>query len=49
MFKVTYKDDSDKTKYVVYDVTYDGAGIPYFLIYKEGSWLRVNAKRFKPV
>lgn len=32
----------------VYDITYDKAGYPHFLIYKDGKWLRISAKYFKP-
>lgn len=34
--------------YTVYDVTYDKAGYPHFLIYKDGQWLRLSAKYFRP-
>lgn len=32
----------------VYDVTYDKAGYPHFLIYKDSQWLRISAKYFEP-
>lgn len=48
MFKVTEK-ETDKT-FDVYDITYDAVtGYPQFLIYKDGQWLRVSAKHYKPV
>lgn len=34
--------------YKVYDITYDKAGYPHFLIYKDGQWLRMSAKYFRP-
>lgn len=34
--------------YQVYDITYDKAGYPHFLIYKDGQWLRMSAKYFRP-
>ena len=32
----------------VYDISYDSAGYPHFLIYDSGQWLRVSAKHFAP-
>lgn len=32
----------------VYDITYDKAGYPHFLIYKDGQWVRMSAKHFRP-
>lgn len=34
--------------YEVYDITYNQSGYPHFLIYKDGQWLRVSAKHFRP-
>ena len=34
--------------YKVYDITYDKAGYPHFLVYKDGQWLRMSAKHFRP-
>lgn len=34
--------------YQVYDITYDNAGYPHFLVYKDGQWLRMSAKHFRP-
>lgn len=34
--------------YEVYDVVYNKAGYPHFLIYKDGEWVRLSAKHFKP-
>lgn len=34
--------------YKVYDITYDKAGYPHFLVYKDGQWLRMSAKYFRP-
>lgn len=36
-------------QYKVYDITYDKAGYPHFLIYKDGQWLRISAKYFRPI
>lgn len=35
--------------YEVYDVTYDKASFPHFLIYKDGQWMRMSAKYFEPL
>lgn len=35
--------------YKVYDIAYDKAGYPHFLIYKDGQWLRMSAKYFRPL
>lgn len=35
--------------YEVFDVTYDKAGYPHFLIYKDGQWMRMSAKHFRPL
>lgn len=35
-------------KYEVIDVTYDKAGYPHFLVYKDGQWIRMSAKHFRP-
>ena len=34
--------------YEVFDIVYNKAGYPHFLIYKDGEWLRLSAKNFKP-
>lgn len=34
--------------YKVYDIIYDKAGYPHFLIYKDGQWLCMSAKYFRP-
>ncbi len=34
--------------YTVYDITYDKAGYPHFLTYKDGHWVRMSAKHFRP-
>lgn len=39
---------SNGKDYMVYDITYDKAGYPHFLIYKDGHWLRMSAKHFRP-
>lgn len=45
-FLVINKDNGEM--YEVYDVVYNKAGYPHFLIYKDGEWLRLSAKHFKP-
>lgn len=34
--------------YDVFDIVYNRAGYPHFLIYKDGQWVRVSAKHYKP-
>lgn len=45
---MTVINKNNNKKYEVYDITYDNAGYPHFLIYKDGQWVRVSAKHFKP-
>lgn len=45
-FTVIKKDDN--TLYEVYNVSYNKAGYPHFLIYKDGQWLSMSAKHFRP-
>ena len=45
---LTVKNKTDNQVYTVYDITYDKAGYPHFLIYKNGQWLRLSAKYFRP-
>ena len=35
--------------YEVYDISYNKNGYPHFLVYKDGQWMRMSAKHFKPV
>ncbi len=46
-FLVTNKDNNEM--YEVYDIVYNKAGYPHFLIYKNGEWVRLSAKHFKPL
>lgn len=39
---------NDGKDYHVYDITYDKSGYPHFLIYKDGEWVRMSAKHFRP-
>ena len=39
---------NNEKNYKVYDITYDKAGYPHFLIYKDGQWVRMSAKHFRP-
>lgn len=52
---VVNKDSNSKNTYgyekiyEVYDITYDKNGYPHFLIYKDGQWVRLSAKHFRPI
>lgn len=46
VLNVVNKDNNEHC--VVYDITYDKAGYPRFLIYKNGQWIRMSAKHFRP-
>lgn len=46
---MTVVDKKDNKSYQVYDIAYDRAGYPHFLIYKDGQWLRLSAKYFRPL
>lgn len=39
---------SNNSTHKVYDIVYDKAGYPHFLIYKDNQWLRISAKYFEP-
>lgn len=39
---------SNGKDYGVYDITYDKSGYPHFLVYKDGQWIRMSAKYFRP-
>lgn len=39
---------SSGKRYPVYDICYDKAGYPHFLVYKDGQWFRQSAKYFVP-
>ena len=41
-------DKTNNKEYQVYDITYDKAGYPHFLIYKDNQWLTLSAKHFRP-
>ena len=43
-FKVHDKETFEPV--TVYDVTYNKAGYPLFLIYKKNQWIRISAKHF---
>ena len=34
--------------YDIYDIKYDKAGYPHFLIYKDNQWISMSAKHFRP-
>ena len=46
-FIVINKDDS--LDYDVYDISYDKAGYPHFLVFKDNQWMRISAKHFRPI
>ena len=46
IFNVINKNNNEK--YEVFDIIYNNAGYPHFLIYKDGQWLRMSAKYFRP-
>lgn len=48
MMSMTVINKNNDKNYTVYDITYDKAGYPHFLIYKDGQWLRMSAKYFRP-
>lgn len=35
--------------YEVFQITYNKSGYPNFLVYKDGQWIRMSAKHFKPL
>lgn len=39
---------NNNKQYQVYDIAYDKKGYPHFLIYKDGQWIRMSAKHFRP-
>lgn len=41
-------DKRDNKQYRVFDITYNKAGYPQFLIHKDNQWMRISAKHFKP-
>lgn len=45
---MTVVNKNNDKEYRVYDITYDKVGYPHFLIYKDGCWVRMSAKHFKP-
>lgn len=46
--KLTVINKNDNQTYTVYDIAYDKVAYPHFLIYKDGQWLRLSAKYFRP-
>lgn len=46
-FTVISKDNN--SMYDVFDIAYDKAGYPHFLIYKNNTWVRQSAKYFYPI
>ena len=46
--KMIVMDKRDLNRYTVYDIQYDSAGYPHFLIFKDGEWLRQSAKHYVP-
>lgn len=46
--KMTVVNKKNNEKYEVFDITYDKAGYPHFLIYKDEQWIRLSAKHLRP-
>ena len=46
---MTVINKNNNERYDVYDITYNNVGYPHFLIYKDGQWLRMSAKYFRPL
>jgi hypothetical protein len=42
------KNKNNNETYEVFDIAYNKNGYPHFLIYKDGEWIRMSAKHFKP-
>jgi hypothetical protein len=42
------KNKNNNEAYEVFDIAYNKNGYPHFLIYKDGEWIRMSAKHFKP-
>lgn len=51
---LTFINKSNNEMQYIYDITYDNAGYPRFLVYKvdedgkNGQWVRMSAKHFRP-
>lgn len=45
---MTVINKNNNKKHNVFDITYDKAGYPHFLIYKDEQWVRMSAKHFRP-
>lgn len=39
---------NNNERYEVFNISYDKAGYPHFLIYKDNQWVRMSAKHFRP-
>lgn len=46
--KMTVFNKETNEKFEVFDITYNKSGYPTFLIYKNGQWVRMSAKHFRP-
>ena len=46
---VSVKNKDNNETYEVYDISYDKAGYPHFLVYKNNQWVRMSAKHFRPL
>ena len=49
MNNITVINKDDNKIYKVYDIVYNKNGYPHFLIYKDGQWIRIKAKHFRPM
>lgn len=48
MAKFTVYNRNTYEEFEVYDITYDNAGYPHFLIFEDGQWIIRSAKHFVP-
>ena len=49
MFKVYKLVDGSPQEFEVFDIRYDSAGYPHFLLYIDNSWQVCSAKDFSPI
>lgn len=40
---------NDNKIYKIYDVSYNSAGYPHFLVFQKNQWIRMSAKYFRPI
>ena len=47
--KLIVENKNNNVMYEVFNISYDKKGYPHFLVYKDGQWVRMSAKHFKPI